>query len=78
MNHTYKILKYLYKNNNGEEHPVQFAYNKNKLPAREFLWDKIKELGDLGYIEPKLKDQTDIPQLLDFEKKSNEICCITR
>jgi len=53
MNHTYKILKCLYKKNDGKEHPVQSAYCKNKLPTRELLWDKIIELGELGYIEPK-------------------------
>ena len=51
MNHTYKILKYLYKNNDGEYHPVQYAYGKNKLPSRKLLWDKIGEMKGSGYLE---------------------------
>lgn len=65
MNHTYKILKYLYKNNDGKEHPVHNAYNKNKLPSRELLWDKIKELDGLGYI--KMDD--DVHGLLDINRR---------
>jgi hypothetical protein len=49
MNHTYKILKYLYKNNDGNYHAVQYAYRR-KLPSRELLWDKIQELKILGYV----------------------------
>jgi len=69
VNHTYKILKYLYKNNDGKEHPVQFAYCENKLPSRELLWDKIKELGELGYIEPKHNIDDDVHGLLDINRR---------
>lgn len=57
MNHTYKILKYLYNNNDGEYHPVQHAYCKNKLPSRKLLWDKIEELKILEYIELETKSR---------------------
>lgn len=63
VNHTYKILKYLYKNNDGEYHPVQHAYCKNKMPSRKLLWDKIEELKGLGYIE--LKDKIRLRGLFD-------------
>ena len=67
MNHTYKILKYLYKNNDGEYHPVQHAYIKNKLPSREMFWDKIRELQRIGYLEHKSKH--DFIDLLDRDRK---------
>lgn len=53
MNHTYKILKYLYKNNDGSYHDIKKAYYKKKLPSDELLAKKIMELATAQLIDSR-------------------------
>jgi len=53
MNHTYKILKYLYLNNDGEYHNVKGAYKEKELPSVELLFYKIRELEKYQFIISK-------------------------
>ena len=51
MNHTFIILKYLYKNNDGEYHSVIDAYKGKDSPGSQLLLDRINEIRQLGYLE---------------------------
>ena len=53
MNHTYKILKYLYKNNDGSYHDIRKAYSKKKIPTDELLAKIIKELATAKLIDSR-------------------------
>jgi len=53
MNHTYKILKYLYKNNDGSYHDIRKAYSKKKIPIDELLAEIIKELASAKLIDSR-------------------------
>jgi hypothetical protein len=51
MNHTFIILKYLYKNNDKEYHPVIEAYKGRRAPGIEELLYRMNEISQLGYLE---------------------------
>jgi hypothetical protein len=57
MNHTLKILNFLYQNNNGSFHDISKAYKKSKLPSDLFLATKLTELEDLKYIHARCFDE---------------------
>ena len=53
MNHTYKILKYLYKNNDGRYLDIRKAYSKKELPSDELLARKFMELASFKLINSR-------------------------
>jgi len=51
MNHTYKILKYLYQKNDLKYHYVGKAYRKRYRPNEEIIFEKSLELLQSGYVK---------------------------
>lgn len=71
MNHTFKILKYLYKNNDGQYHKIGNVYKDKKIPPNRFLWDKYWELVKNGYVI--IPDTDSMRSLIGLETYGYEV-----
>jgi len=68
MNHTLKILSFLYKNNDGSYLDISKAYKTSKVPSDIFLANKLLELKDLHYLEARCFNE--IPDLRTANKET--------